>query len=472
MILKMIKVVLIISLITSGWMWGIPSPVSPPEKSDALDRAFRSFWKAGSHRSRNRAIKKILKTKPSFQDVWNRLEKGRSYPDNVKTGRRTAMRLGDNAAKHRYSFYVPPSYDPSRAYPVIFYLHGGVARPPFKPDERWWRGEERAYSENSIAVFPASWNESLWWEHSQVENLSAILERLKQEYHVNENRVYLFGVSDGATGAYYQTIVDATPWAAVLAFIGHMGVLSNPNTGVEGRMFLVNLTNKPFFILNCGHDRLYPLRRVEPYIQLLQSAGGDIRFRPKPFYGHTLRWYEEEKDEINTFLEEKHRKPYPDRLVWETDDTKRSGRVHWLVIDGIGTVRGEPQLKPWNRVEMGNRMPAMGLEFDDNVKDRLQVYRVIDGLIGQAAGLQAKDLLVQANGKALTLKKDFYKIIKSFTFGQTIPLVVQREGTHYNAELELPKARGKRSIKVFPRKGPSGRVELEKKGNRVTARTM
>ncbi|MCP5046335.1 MAG: hypothetical protein GY940_04130, partial [bacterium] len=54
----------------------------------------------------------------------------------------------------------------------------------------------------------------------------------------------------------------------------------------------------------------------------------------------------------------------------------------------------------------------------------------------------------------------------------TIPLVVQREGTHYNAELELPKSRGKRSIKVFPRRGPSCRVELEKKGNRVTARTM
>ena len=41
----------------------------------------------------------------------------------------------------------------------------------FEPGQTWWRDPERLVGD-WITVLPASWNESLWWQASQVENLA------------------------------------------------------------------------------------------------------------------------------------------------------------------------------------------------------------------------------------------------------------------------------------------------------------
>ena len=64
-----------------------------------------------------------------------------------------------------------------------------------------------------IAVIPLSWNESLWWQASQVESLRGILSDVKRTYNVDENRVVAFGSSDGGTGVYFLGFRDVTPWA-------------------------------------------------------------------------------------------------------------------------------------------------------------------------------------------------------------------------------------------------------------------
>ena len=51
-----------------------------------------------------------------------------------------------------------------------------------------------------IYVMPASWKDAPWWNTSQVENMRAIVDTVKRTYNVDENRVVLAGVSDGATG--------------------------------------------------------------------------------------------------------------------------------------------------------------------------------------------------------------------------------------------------------------------------------
>ena len=75
---------------------------------------------------------------------------------------------------------------------------------------------------------PASWPESIWWQESQVENLHGLLNDIKQVYNVDENRVYLLGMSDGATGAYYHAFKATTPWAAFLPFHGTLACSRTP----------------------------------------------------------------------------------------------------------------------------------------------------------------------------------------------------------------------------------------------------
>ena len=275
-----------------------------------------------------------------FGETYTRLRLGPEHSGDVPTGRLELTRTNRDGLLHRYVVIVPETYDPSRRYPVAFYLHGGVSRPDPGPGGGWWRNYDNVIGHDRIAVLPLSWNESLWWQASQVENLRGILSDLKRTYNVDENRVYAFGSSDGGTGVYFLAFRDVTSWAAFLPFIGFPGVLLSPSTQTDGQIHLANVTNKPLFIVNGETDRLYPARLMAPYLQAFQSAGADFVFTARPS-GHTTSWWPEETENIESFIEAHPRDPHPDRVVWATERTDRYNRVHWVVIDEIGPIAGD-----------------------------------------------------------------------------------------------------------------------------------
>ena len=127
--------------------------------------------------------------------------------------------------------------------------------------------------------------ESLWWSATQVDNLARILDRLKRTYNVDENRVYLTGVSDGGTGVYFMAFRDVTPWASFLPLIGHMVVLGTPSVLADGEMYPGNAVNKPFYIVNTGRDRMYPAHVTQIYVEHLRRLGGSVVFRVYPEAG-------------------------------------------------------------------------------------------------------------------------------------------------------------------------------------------
>ena len=225
----------------------------------------------------------------SFAETYERLRSGPEHSGDVPTGRIELTRTNQDGLLHRYVVIVPENYDPTRRYPVAFYLHGGVSRPNPGPGGGWWRNYDDVVGYDRIAVLPLSWNESYWWQASQVENLRGILSDLKRTYNVDENRVHALGSSDGGTGVYFLGFRDVTPWASFLPFIGFPGVLLNTSTGADGQMHLGNLTNRSLFIVSGETDRLYPARLMEPFLYALEQADVDFVFTVKPG-GHNTRW--------------------------------------------------------------------------------------------------------------------------------------------------------------------------------------
>lgn len=136
-----------------------------------------------------------------FSAEYARLKQGRTYARDVKTG---ALKKRHGA--YPYWLVVPASYDPAKRYQVRFQLHGGVMR-----DDSSLRrdGTVRLPGDEQIYVMPAGWSGAPWWSDAQVTSLRRILEDVKAEYNVDENRVVIAGVSDGGTGAFY--IACATP---------------------------------------------------------------------------------------------------------------------------------------------------------------------------------------------------------------------------------------------------------------------
>jgi predicted esterase len=451
---------------------GVGSAGAGQSDEQALDEAVAAFWSAASDDEIAAASAAILAIDPDIEEIWARLRAGRPYAADVPTGRRLLSRENRDGLEHGYVVRVPDGYDPAVRYPVIVYLHGGVSRPR-REDGTWWRREERLARDDAIVVAPASWNESLWWQDSQIENLAGVVNDLKRTWNVDENRAYLIGISDGATGIFYQAMKATTPWAAFLTLNGHPLVLANPASGADGDLHVTNLRNKPLFVINGGRDPLYPAASVVPFMRLFQQAGVFLDFRPQPEAGHDVSWWDDEKPAMDAFMTERARRPLPARVSWETERADRYNRAHWLVITELGAVAGEPDLEAYNTiVDQASGMP-LGINMIGQMVDGsgLRVLEVGPDSMASAAGMVDEDTLVEVAGIAAPSVEDLRQALVGFSPGQQIPMVIQRGVERIEMTLDYPAEAAPRGRQAFGRTSPPGRVELDQQRNTVTAYT-
>lgn len=438
----------------------------------ALDTAFAAFWAADSDRAAARAIDAVLAAGPTAGEVRTRLRAGREHPADAPTGRHLRSRRNRDGVRHDYVLRVPPAYDPRTPIPVRVYLHGGVMRP--RPaDGEWWRSEERWVRDDAIVVAPASWSESVWWRRSQIENLAGLLGDLKRVYNVDEDRVHLLGVSDGATGAWYHAFKATTPWAGFLSFIGHPAVLGNPRSTVDGEMHVVNLRGKPFFVVNGARDRLYPAAVIEPYVRLFAEAGVAIEFRPQPDAGHDLSWWDREAARVEAFIAATPRRPLPDRLTWETETAREFNRAHWLVIDELGAVRGESAPEEFDRVTVPGPRRPLGIDTVAELPDGagLKVVEVRPGSLADEAGVAAEDVILDMGGVPARTAEAARRVLLGVRPGRSLPVTVERAGAPVRLDLRFPASQPGESRLAFPGGRTSGRVDLRREGNTVAAAT-
>ena len=459
----------ILLLLTVGSGWECYAAQLPASNLAALDGAIADFWEARTDDEVSAASADILATNATIEEVWPRLRAGRTYDRSAPTGRLLLSRTNRDGLEHEYVVLIPDNYDPANRYPVRVYLHGGVSRPKRENGE-FWRNEARITRNDAVVVIPSGWSESLWWQDSQIENLSGILHDLKRTYNLDENKVFLLGISDGATGAYYQGFKATTPWAAFLPLNGHPVVLANPATESDGDIHVTNLRNKPLFVINGDEDPLYPTSSVRPFLSLFDAAGVLIDFRAQPNSGHDTSWWEEEAPAMDAFMAEWSRRPLPPRLSWETETTDRYNRAHWLVIDELGAVEGEPSLESHNTIVDPTQL-NLGINMLGVMDSGLKLIEIGGDSIASAAGLQSDDNLIGIEGEFNPSVEDLTQALQGFAPGQQIPILVQRGGEELELALVYPEQAAPQSREAFPQSGPSGRVELQQQRNQVTVST-
>ena len=150
----------------------------------------------------------------------------------------------------------------------------------------------------------------------------------------------LSGVSDGGTGAYFFAFKQSTPWAVFLPYIGHPGVLRNPQSGGGYKLYFENLMSKPLYIVNGENDRLYPASSVAPFIDILVDAGVDHIWKVIPEGGHNTNWLPEEIPLIEQFKLDNARDALPEDVKWVADRTDKFNRNLWVRIDELSQTPG------------------------------------------------------------------------------------------------------------------------------------
>ena len=358
-----------VSLLATGFL--IPSAaaqrVTPPN-FDALLDAFRDADGVAQADARAKAI---LESGVSFDALLERLRAGPAYVPQ-RTGR-IEMPAADRYGTLDHVVEVPADYTPDRKWPVRVVLHGGVGRgrpdagqPPRPLTNRLPGGSE-------IVILPRAWLEDAWWTNTGVENVLALLDRVKRVYNVDESRVHVTGISDGGTGVYYLGMRAATPWSSCLALNGQPRVLANGDTGADGELFAHNLVNCPLYMVNGGKDPLYPADSVRPLVEMFKAGGIPATFQVYPDAGHDVSWWPQERSRFEAFVSAHPRVAHPDSVSWEIGAIDRYNRFRWLVIDRLGTRASDVSLADVNRWETA--LVSRDLFVRDGTSGRVDVTR-------------------------------------------------------------------------------------------------
>jgi predicted peptidase len=183
-----------------------------------------------------------------------------------------------------YALYLPPDYRRHGSLPLVVFLHG--------PAQRGGDGRKqltdglgpviaaRVRSGKAfefVALFPQSFTGS-WHPKSDDGRLFLkVLASVKEHYPVDPDRVYLTGVSEGATGVWRLAAHCPDQWAAIVPVSGR----PDPESAAA-------IKHIPCWCFQGGVDSVVQPAEVRRMMEALRPAGGKPRYTEYPGRGSDI----------------------------------------------------------------------------------------------------------------------------------------------------------------------------------------
>lgn len=217
--------------------------------------------------------------------------------------------------KYPYAIFVPES--PQADYPMIVILHGRGGDGA-SIIESWVK---RLHNE-FIIVCP-SYPMGAWWTLTAENLILELTRKIRAQYPVDYNRVFLAGLSNGAIGAYMTGMFYPDYFAAIVPIAGAI---------TERYMhFLVNLNNTPIYIIQGQDDPFFPIEYSRRIHQILSDTKSPVVYREhaekgSAHGGHFLP--ESEVPALYDWLKSQKRTINPP-VVRMTREENHLGRIQW-----------------------------------------------------------------------------------------------------------------------------------------------
>ncbi len=411
-------------------------------------------------------IARILDANPPWHEVVDELRTAPfTTPDSVGLAFVDSIRCRDDVVRP-YAVYLPSDYDPLRPTPLLVYLHGGVSRSELPDDPLGYVSEHPyvalAEEQGWVAIFPMGQGGATWWDKIGIENVLSQVRTTKARYNIDDDRVWMSGFSDGASGAFGFAMLRPSTFSAFVPLNGHMGV---PNLSGDLPTFAGNLAGSPLHVVNTDLDGLYPAAKMRRTIKMASDAGADIRYREYHGIRHEFAYADEELPRIARFLKRHPRDPFPAAIDWEAADTD-FGRCHWLQIDRIVPTAPAPWHTDINAVLTDERI-SIGFHADDSfAEEGVQVASLADGeTLARDMRLLAGDVIIRGGGERIRDLEALNVFKATVARGDVVQLTVMRDGHEKVLEGRLPEVR---TYYLFKREHPPAAVRARFCADRLT----
>lgn len=143
-----------------------------------------------------------------------------------------------------------------------------------------------------IFIMPQCPKDSFW--AARVESIARFIEQLKAEFEVDEDRVYLTGLSMGGYGTWYTAMAHSKLFAAIVPVCG------------GGMAWNAGALTMPVWAFHGVDDTAVSVTQSDEMVEKLRSLGRDVKYSRFEGVGHNV-WNYAYNEELIAWLLSKKR---------------------------------------------------------------------------------------------------------------------------------------------------------------------
>ena len=267
-------------------------------------------------------------------EILERLKKNHMSHEQVKAylrqkargqggtpGLHSDLSLEHKGKNYSYALHAPSDLETEITYPLIVILHGmgGNGEGTLK---RWLP----RLGEDYIIVCP-SYPMGAWWTFTAEEIIFKLIRRVKTQYPVNHNKVFLAGLSNGAIGTYMIGMFNPDHFAGIVPIAG----------AVTERYlhFLINLNNTPVYSIQGQHDPIFPIGFSRRIYKILSDLRYPLVYREhlekgSVHGGHFMP--ESEVPALKAWLKSQERNPHA-TVIRMVREANHLGQIQWAKVN-------------------------------------------------------------------------------------------------------------------------------------------
>jgi len=195
-----------------------------------------------------------------------------------------------------------------------------------------------------IGIFPSPDVGGEYIRKGKLNIFSELLNYVKDRFRIDDDRLYVTGMSNGGLEAYLVTLYFPDLIAASAVVFGpyrlryYKDKIGRMNTDELKRFLanlefpqkmLPNLINTPVYISHGGGDEAVPADDAIVLDEILKKLGAPVKFNFYPTEGHTWLMVDEDLPNVFDWFGKFRRNKYPERIYYNAPFGIFKNRIYW-----------------------------------------------------------------------------------------------------------------------------------------------
>lgn len=220
----------------------------------------------------------------------------------------------------KFVLFIPKAYDPARRWPLILFLHGsGEWENATRPTEVGLPVRRQMESFPFLVAYPLG-RGSIGFATLAEQDVLSVLAETRRAYAVDDDRIYLTGLSMGGMGTWRLGLAYPHLWAALA-----------PVCGRGDTRLCENALHLPTWVFHGDADPAVPIQGAREMGARLRELGYETRYDEYPGVGHNSWDRAYDGTALFDWFLAHRRVDRPERVVFRTD-TLRHPQAYWLTV--------------------------------------------------------------------------------------------------------------------------------------------